>query len=56
VGGRAYDALCLGMLRAGEWVGDLSPMGKAMLGVVLFVLLSLLSHFGVIPRRHGRSW
>ena len=49
---RISDALNLQLLKTGEWIGDLSPIGKVLLGAALFGLLSLAAHFGLIPRRH----
>jgi hypothetical protein len=49
---RIFDAINLAMLRTAEWLQDLSFFGRVALGLVLFALLTVAAHFGVIPRRH----
>jgi hypothetical protein len=42
---RIFDVLNLQLLKTREWLGDLSPIGTAMLGAALFGLLTLAAHW-----------
>jgi hypothetical protein len=46
------DALRLRILRFGEWLEGLSPLGRAALEITLLASLIVAAYFGLLPSKH----